>query len=110
MAGALGEGIDGTLTKGVTMTKQGEIIVQVKRAVKEQYAWPGGYPLFIVMEDGACLCVECGKNELGQIATSTANRSRDGWGAAGIDVNWEDTSLYCDHCSKQIESAYGEKA
>lgn len=54
------------------MTKQGEIIVQVKRAAKEQYAWPGGYPLFIAMEDGAALCTDCAKKELGLIAAATS--------------------------------------
>jgi hypothetical protein len=25
-----------------------------------------------------------------------------------LDVNWEDPSLYCDHCGARIESAYAE--
>lgn len=90
------------------MTKQGEIIVQVKKAAKEQYAWPGGYPLFIVLSDGAALCTACAKKELGLIATATAQNYRDGWKAEGVDVNWEDADLYCDHCSTRIESAYAE--
>ena len=28
--------------------------------------------------------------------------------SSGQDVNWEDAELYCDHCSKRIESAYAE--
>ena len=87
------------------MTYQGEIIVQVKRAAKEQYAWPGGYPLFVILTDGA-LCTKCAKKELGLIAQSTASRSRDGWQALGVDINWEDSELYCDHCNRLIEAAY----
>lgn len=88
------------------MTKQGEIIVQVKRAVKEKYAWPGGYPLFIVLADGAALCTDCTEKELGLIAAATSQDFRDGWKASGVDVNWEDPDLYCDHCSKRIKAAY----
>ncbi len=106
MAGALGEGIDGTFTKGDLMTKQGEIIVQVKRATKEPYAWPGGYPLYVVMHDCEALCCDCAKRNLGQIARDTANKLQDSWRAETVAVNWENVDLYCSQCSKQIESAY----
>jgi hypothetical protein len=32
----------------------------------------------------------------------------DGWLLVGDDVNYEDCSLYCDHCNEKIPSAYGE--
>ena len=79
----------------------------IKQAIRTKYAWPGGYPLFLVMSDGGALCVDCGKKEFRQIAYSPRHNLKDGWGVAAPDVNWEDTALYCDHCSKQIESAYG---
>jgi len=91
------------------MTKQGEIIVQVKRAAKEQYAWPGGYPLFIIMHDCEALCCDCAKRNLGQIARDTSQRNRDSWQAETVAINWEDADLYCVHCSKRIESAYAEE-
>ncbi len=103
-----GQGTTG-VTKGDEMTEQGNIIVQVKRAAKEKYAWPGGYPLFIVLANGAALCTECAKKEIGLIAAATSQGYQDGWKVSGVDVNWEDTSLYCDHCSEPIESAYGEE-
>jgi hypothetical protein len=80
----------------------------VKQAIRQPYAWPGGYPLHIVMSDGGCLCCDCAKREFLLIARSTIQGQRDGWNAAGIMVNWEDIDLLCDHCGRTIESAYGE--
>lgn len=72
------------------------------------YAWPGGYPIFYVTTDGAALCPRCMTAERKQIVRSTVENSRDGWNVSGQDVNWEDSELYCDNCSKRIESAYAE--
>jgi len=70
---------------------------------KSPYAWPGGYPLFAVTSDGACLCHRCTTSERGAIGTTTGT---DGWCVVALEINWEDPQLYCDHCSAQIESAY----
>lgn len=99
----------GYLRKGDTMTQQGQIIIDIKQAIREPYAWPGGYPLYVDMYDGGCLCVACGKEELYRIATATAQKFSDGWRAAGVCINWEDTTLICDHCAVAIDSAYGEE-
>ena len=72
------------------------------------YAWPGGYPLFFYMDDGAALCFECARKEARQIIHSIRHRWNDGWRVVGCDINYEDTSLYCAHCNENIESAYGE--
>lgn len=73
-----------------------------------QYVWPGGYPLYYVTMDGAALCPNCMTKERVSIIRSTVENARDGWNVSGQDVNWEDSNLYCDHCSKRIESAYAE--
>jgi hypothetical protein len=80
----------------------------VKQAIRQPYAWPGGYPLHIVMGDGGCLCCDCAKQKFRQIARSTIQGQRDGWNVAGVMINWEDVDLSCDHCGRTIESAYGE--
>lgn len=80
----------------------------IKDAIRNKYAWPGGYPLFLITSDGAALCVECGRKEFRLIADAWARCDGNGWFVQAADVNWEDGDLYCDHCSKQIESAYGE--
>jgi hypothetical protein len=72
------------------------------------YAWPGGYPRFLVMSDGACLCFKCAEKERAQIRRSAMTKARDGWAPMGFDVNWENPDLFCDHCNARIESAYAE--
>lgn len=72
------------------------------------YAWPGGYPMFLFTSDGGALCFECAKKEARNILWSIRHNMSDGWKVVGCDINYEDTFLYCDHCSEKIESAYGE--
>ena len=72
------------------------------------YAWPGGYPLYFLCDDGAALCCKCVRKERRNILESVAHHTRDGWRVIGLNINYEDDSLYCDHCSEQIESAYGD--
>lgn len=83
--------------------------LQFKNALKAgPYAWPGGYPLFFICDDGAALCCKCAKTEAVGIMRSIQQKARDGWYVTGQDVNWEDPDLFCDHCNERIESAYAE--
>jgi hypothetical protein len=75
--------------------------------IDSPYAWPGGYPMFAVTSDGAALCHKCCKSEALQIGRPSGY-SHDQWRVIGLDVNWEDSSLYCDHCGERIESAYAD--
>jgi len=84
------------------------VLRKVKEAIRQPYAWPGGYPLYIVMADGEALSIEAAKAEFKLVAYATLFAQRDGWQAAGVEVNWEDTELYCAHTNDKIESAYGE--
>lgn len=70
-----------------------------------RYAWPGGYPVFHVTNDGAALCTDCVQAEMEQCSDPNAH----GWYVVGHDVNWEDPELFCDHCNARIESAYAER-
>ena len=90
------------------MTKQGTILVGVKQVARNGFAWPGGYPLMTVLQDGECLCAACTKENLGLIAYATAHPGVDPqWEAIGQEVNWENESLTCAHCEQSIASAYG---
>lgn len=60
------------------------------------YAWPGGYPLFYLDDEGNTLCAAC--------ATKDDMESKP----IAYDTNWEDASLFCDDCYQRIESAYAE--
>jgi hypothetical protein len=81
----------------------------IRQAVRSKYAWPGGYPMFLIMNDNGCLCMDCAKKEWKLISRSIKYSSDSQWEAIAVEVNWEDNSLQCDNCNKNIESAYGEK-
>jgi hypothetical protein len=74
----------------------------------------GGYPLYAITQDGGALCHDCFKDNYKLIRQ--AQRAHDnggqcpsesyGWNVVAVQVNWEDSTLYCDHCSDTIECAY----
>ena len=72
-------------------------------------AWPGGYPLFFIADDGESLSFEAVRDNLRSVIHSMRHGVNDGWRVVGCDVNWEDPSLFCAHTGKRIESAYAEE-
>ena len=84
-------------------------IALVREAVRQKYAWPGGYPMFLIMADSEAICMACARKEWENIARATRypDYIDKQWQCIGAEVNWEDTTLYCAHCSELIESAYG---
>ncbi len=87
------------------MTTQSKSLRFADQLARSPYTSLGSYPLFAWTSDGAALCKSCAKTEREAIGTTTGS---DGWCIEGLEVNYEDTDLYCDHCSSKIESAYGE--
>ena len=78
-----------------------------KTVARDVYAWPGGYPLYLVTTDGGCLCPACVKSQWRSlVGAALSHDTRSGWHPEGADINWEDAALYCDHCGEQIEAAY----
>ncbi len=75
-------------------------------AARHPYAWPGGYPTYFVCDDGGALCHDCVSKERRQILNSVAHKINDGWRVVALDINYEDSDLYCNHCEAQIEAAY----
>lgn len=75
------------------------------------YAWPGGYQLYFICEDGNSLCFNCARTEA-RIMMEAINRykytSDDGWRTVGCDVNWEDNDMICVHCNSRIPPACGD--
>ena len=89
------------------MTTAHKTIQQVKEAIRQPYAWPGGYPIYTVLADGELLCCECARAEFRQIVRATYTNDRGGWAAAGADVLWESESPeLCAHCNKELQPAY----
>ncbi len=72
------------------------------------YAWPGGYPLYFVMADGGAMSFKAVEAEADRIRTEINEPSDKEWHPLGVEVNWEDPDLYCDHTNERIESAYAE--
>jgi hypothetical protein len=68
------------------------------------HAWPGGYPIYYVVADGGVLCPSCANQELYR----TIDPDDDQFHIVASDINYEDQSLYCDHCNSRIDPAYGE--
>ena len=75
----------------------------LKAAIRTKYAWPGGYELFGVTSDGACICCDCMEKNYFQIAYSRKHRIDDSWNIVTIDcaANY-DSYIYCDSCNKTI--------
>ncbi len=70
------------------------------------YAWPGGYPRYLICSDGGALCFDCGHKEARNVMESIDRKAGDGWRVVACDINYEDADLHCEHCSKSIEAAY----
>lgn len=68
------------------------------------FAWPGGYPLYYVTQDGGVLCPGCAKTAESKGLTGDLDDPQ--WYIIAVQINWEE-ELTCDHCNEKIESAYG---
>ena len=85
--------------------------LEVNRDKLPAYAWPGGYPLFYIFTDGGVICPKCLNENIVEIDEANREKgqhfnSHGGWAVEGVDCNWEDDDLHCDHCHQQIEPAY----
>ena len=74
-----------------------------------EFAWPGGYPMFLITSDGAALSFKSAREEFRNIAHSVIHKQNDGWRVVACDINWEDGDLICAHSNERIESAYAEE-
>ena len=88
-----------------SLYEAGYIKVEYIRKEWERWAWPGGYPLYYVCTDGGVLCSKCVNDNIKM--TSDPEAERD-WRVVGVDINYEDNELFCDHCGERCESAYCE--
>lgn len=78
----------------------------LKFAYQNAHTNVGSYPLFLITSDGGTLCHNCVKSEYRSLVESLKSNSHDSWNPSAIDVNYE-SYLICDHCSSEIETAYG---
>lgn len=69
-------------------------------------AWPGCYPLYFLVDDGAALCFECARSEFRLVAGDWHFNTPTGWRIIYCEANYEDAELACDHCNNKIRSAF----
>jgi hypothetical protein len=69
------------------------------------HAWPGGYPIVYVADDGDVLCADC-VNDPSNPVHETGDA--DGWRIDGYMEHLEGPAEHCAHCNKEIPSAYGD--
>jgi hypothetical protein len=79
----------------------------IKQAIRNPYAWPGGYPISIITNDGAALCPFCAKDNSRSICHDTMKGWKTGWDCAGISILWEGGNT-CDQCNACLD-AYPEE-
>jgi len=79
-----------------------------KDFARNPFTFPGGYPLALICADGGCLCSDCTRKEWRLICAESMENTNHGFRVSGVDVNWENDDLQCDHCNAKINSAYGE--
>jgi hypothetical protein len=75
------------------------------------HSWPGCYPVVYYTTDGEMLCPKCANRDNGSLARTCDgpdDAPRDGWKIVAADVYWEGPTETCVHCSRDIESAYGD--
>lgn len=77
---------------------------------RERFAWPGGYPLVLVLTDGAVLCPDCVAGEWSNISRAHRTNARDGWQPAGYSIEEApELDVHCDHCNKRIAEGFGNE-
>jgi len=70
------------------------------------YAWPGGYPVLYLTQDGGDLCPGCANGQNGSDASETIDDPQ--WLLVAYHVYYEGPPITCDHCGGETESAYGD--
>lgn len=77
----------------------------LKDAVRQPYTTLGGYELFAITRDGACICMDCVRDNWKTVCQESAVPGWEGcgWSVSDVDAACNvDGPIYCDHCSKAI--------
>lgn len=77
-------------------------------ALRQRFAWPGGYDLALYLSDGERICHPCARENALRIGRSTRDNARDGWSFMIADVYWEGPDEYCCDCNCSLPSEYGD--
>jgi hypothetical protein len=80
----------------------------LKHLKEGPYTFPGAYPKYFITKDGGILSFKAAKEMKDEIISAINDGYDDQWLVVGVDINWEDSDLYCDHTNEKIECAYCE--
>ena len=76
-------------------------VAQFKATLRAgRFAWPGGYPMYLICDDSGSLCFECARKEARYVFKAIASEDRSGWRVVATGINYEDGDLCCDHCGE----------
>jgi len=74
---------------------------ELKAWLRQPYAWPGGYQIVAVMDDGECVCHKCARDNFFNMLSSTRHGVRSGWQFMGTTIVWEGPEA-CAHCYASV--------
>ena len=69
---------------------------------REKFAWPGGYAMALVVNDGECLCPKCVAENFAQISFAHRQKQNDGWRPVGYEIMEGGETETCAHCGNEI--------
>ena len=75
--------------------------IALRAAIRQKYAWPGGYEMIFTTADGAVLCGRCVQENYKQVAWSRNCNCNDGWLVDAMFLDCEvddDDDVQCAHC------------
>tara|TARA_Y100000031_G_scaffold153640_1_gene199374 strand:- start:306 stop:578 length:273 start_codon:yes stop_codon:yes gene_type:complete len=68
-----------------------------------RWAFPGGYEVFYVTDDGEVLCYPCVKKDIEAVLDSVRNEINDGWRIVGFETTASiEENTNCVHCNYSI--------
>lgn len=71
--------------------------------IRVKYAFPGGYPIVLVVDDGETLCADCVATNFREIRSAAKDKRNDGWRPCFCTVYEQDEEPeYCGHCGKDL--------
>ena len=89
--------------------KYGLPLSEVKKLLREgEYAWPGGYPRYFILADGAPASFAGVRKYWKHIchAHICADGQEPEWEIAACEINWEGDAGFCELTNDLIPSAY----
>lgn len=84
-------------------------IIELKNFIRSGgWAFPGGYPCALLMNDGESIDAQSARENYRLIRYAMRSNDRhSGWFPEAVFIHYEGESIVCAHSGRLIESAYG---